>query len=104
MYDAGLPRLIINTASPAMHIKLGHHCAAQVISVQDPMESAEKAAAMLKRDGLQAIAVLDPEPEFPKGLIAFVTAPELGGIVLLFWSESPNPALLAQMPPSEPWE
>lgn len=72
---------IINHASPDVLQKLGHATASIGLVTDDPVASANDAAAFLRARGFEAEVVLDVEPALP---IAFVVTNATSGTVLNF--------------------
>lgn len=72
---------IINLPSPEVYEKLNKPAASIGLVVQDPVASANSAAAFLGSKGFTAEVILDVEPELP---IAFVSTDALIGTVINF--------------------
>ncbi len=72
---------IINHAPPDVLQKLGHASASIGLVSDNPVASANDAAALLRARGFEAKVVLDVEPELP---IAFVVTNATSGTVLNF--------------------
>lgn len=72
---------IINQPPPDIQQKLGHAVASIGLVVDDPVASANSAAAFLRSRGFEAKVVLDVEPDLP---IAFVVTNAMSGTVLNF--------------------
>lgn len=103
MYPNGISRTIINTSSAMMRFSLGYHRVCAAVDVDSPTEAAFVAEGILKDAGLHPEVHLRPEPEFPEGFITFVSAPELDGIVFLFWPKNPDKKVLATLAQAFPW-
>ena len=107
-YPEARAKLIINTASAAMHERLGRHYAVAAIEVADRVLAAEQAAAVFRVEGFEAVVHRHAEPEFPPDFLTFVQVKEQEGILLMFWPRPQDvqamaPDLLAQLPKREPW-
>lgn len=96
-------KLIVNTAAGFMHEKLGNHSVAVSFEVENPTLAAEAARDILLDGGFNPQIHTHAEPEFPEGFIAFVSAPEFAGIVLLFTPKRPDPKILESLDKSVPW-
>ncbi len=104
-YPPAETRVIINTASASMHERLGPHSVALAVIAVDRVVAAERAREIFKEYGIVATVHRHAEPEFPPDFLTFVTAPELGGIVLMFWprDEDVSADLISVLPKREPW-
>lgn len=88
-------RMIVNTSSYEMQIKLGRHRVTTPIEVDNPTEAGERAVHMLQELGFEATLNDHAEPELPKGFMCFVSVPSFDGIILLFWPKNPDPEAVA---------
>jgi hypothetical protein len=107
-YAPAASKIIINTASPAMHDLLGYHYAVPAIEVEDQKAAANRAKEIFEEEGLEATVHTHAEPEFPDGFIVFVSIPALDGLPIMFWPKEKNvakmdPAILKTFPKREPW-
>ncbi len=104
-YAVAKTKLIINTASDAMHELLGKHSVALAVEVADRVAAANRAKEIFNEEGFEAAVHTHAEPEFPDGFLTFVSVPALEGITLLFWprNEDVTPDLVSQLPKREPW-
>jgi hypothetical protein len=78
-------QVIINSASGYMFERLGEHCAVMAFEVADRRKAAERAARILEDFSLEAEVHHDVQPEFPAGLLSFVTSLDLRGLAIMFW-------------------
>lgn len=104
-YAPAISRLIINTASAAMHAKLGKHSVALAVVVEDRVAGAERARAVFENAGYVATVHTQAEPEFPDGFLTFVAAPDLDGITLMCWPrpQDVTEELRRTLPRNFPW-
>jgi hypothetical protein len=107
-YAPATAKVIINTASPAMHELLGKHIAVPALVVADRVAAASRAKEIFEEAGFPATVHTNAEPEFPDGFIVFVSVPALNGLPILFWPRDEdvmkmNPEVLKTLPRREPW-
>lgn len=104
-YTPALATTIINSASQMMFDRLGPHCAVMAFEVADRRESAQMAARIFADFSIEAEVHHDVQPEFPAGLLSFVTVPDLEGLVIMFWPrpEDVTEEIRQALPERRPW-
>ena len=105
-YPPITPKVIINTPSDAMKKLIGHHSIVIATNVEDRTIAANLAKSMFEEAGYQAVAHIDPEPEFPPGFLSMVSIPALEGIALMFWplDGQVTPEVQNKLPKRTAWE
>jgi len=103
IYEPAMAEVIINTTAPEMLAKLGKPCVGMALYAKDAIHAANEAKAIFEAEGFHAEVNTKAHEEIPDGLIVFVAVQELPGIILLYWPTDPDPELLKDMPPAEPW-
>ena len=75
---------ILNVTAPALHEQMDRASAGRALVVKDPIEAAVCTRAYLEWRGFSARVLLDPDPEMPKGSLAFVISNVTSGWAIVF--------------------
>ena len=98
-YAPAVANMLIAIAHARVYEKLGQHCVALTLTVDNPVLAANQAQDIINGAGGVSKIIIDAIDDFPDGFLVFVTAPAiLGQIVLEFRpSDEAASAMIAKL-------